>query len=137
MIVRCIDGSKNKLLKTGLTYRVLGEGKDYYKLEVYTDYGTVYGLFYKDLFVKVDDIVGPSGPKGSPKGPIKFDNIHKPRHYNLGIETIDYINSWNMGYIEGNIIKYVTRYPYKNGLEDLEKAKEYLERLIKLVKKDV
>lgn len=66
----------------------------------------------------------------------QFDNIHKPKHYNLGIETIDYINSWGMGYMEGNIIKYITRYKYKNGLEDLEKAMEYLEKLIKVVKEN-
>ena len=66
----------------------------------------------------------------------KFDNVHKPMHYNLGIETIDYINSWNMGYMEGNVIKYVTRYKYKNGLEDLMKAQQYLEFLIEKVKKE-
>ena len=65
-----------------------------------------------------------------------FDNVHKPMHYNLGIETIKYINSWNMGYMEGNVIKYVTRYKYKNGLEDLMKAQQYLEFLIAKVKED-
>lgn len=34
------------------------------------------------------------------------------------------------GYLRGNVIKYVARYPDKNGLEDLMKAKHYLERLI-------
>jgi hypothetical protein len=58
------------------------------------------------------------------------DNVNKPLHYNIGIETIDYIESWNMNYIEGNIIKYVTRYKYKNKLEDLKKAEWYLKRLI-------
>ena len=35
-----------------------------------------------------------------------------------------------MNYIEGNIIKYTTRYKFKNGIEDLKKAKWYLEKLI-------
>lgn len=56
--------------------------------------------------------------------------VVNPAHYNKGIETWDYITSWKMGYLEGNIVKYVTRYPYKNGLEDLHKAREYLNKLI-------
>jgi len=68
-----------------------------------------------------------------------MDNVKAPAHYTKGIETMDYINSWDMSFMEGNIIKYVTRYKYKNGLEDLKKAHEYLTRLIekesKLVQK--
>jgi hypothetical protein len=62
------------------------------------------------------------------------DAVEKPKHYNIGIETIDYIESWNMDYIEGNIIKYISRYRYKNGLEDLLKCEFYLKRLIKKIK---
>ena len=62
---------------------------------------------------------------------IHYDPVEGPEHYNKGIETIDYINSWDMSYMEGNVIKYVTRYKYKNGLEDLKKAEQYLKRLIK------
>jgi len=58
------------------------------------------------------------------------DNIN-PTYYQKGIETTDYIVSHNMNYVEGNIIKYVTRYKEKNGLQDLLKAEWYLNRLIK------
>tara|TARA_R100001509_G_scaffold143771_1_gene99707 strand:- start:412 stop:711 length:300 start_codon:yes stop_codon:yes gene_type:complete len=58
------------------------------------------------------------------------DNINHPEHYNLGIETTDYICSWGMDFCEGNIVKYVTRYKHKGGLEDLKKALWYLELLI-------
>ena len=54
-----------------------------------------------------------------------------PSYYKKGIETTDYIVSHNMNYVEGNIIKYVTRYKEKNGLQDLLKAEWYLNRLIK------
>jgi hypothetical protein len=64
------------------------------------------------------------------------DNVNNPLHYNIGIETIKYIESWNMNYIEGNIIKYVTRYKYKNKLEDLKKAEWYLKRLIEITEKE-
>ena len=58
------------------------------------------------------------------------ETVNHPDHYNKGIETIDYIQSWDMGFTDGNIIKYVTRYRFKGGLEDLKKAQFYLERLI-------
>jgi viroplasmin and RNaseH domain-containing protein len=58
------------------------------------------------------------------------DKIKHPKHYTQGIECWDYIMSHDMNYLEGNIIKYVTRWRAKNGIEDLEKAKAYLEELI-------
>jgi hypothetical protein len=68
------------------------------------------------------------------------DNINHPPHYNRGnIETIDMIkNSMSPsefeGYLQGNIIKYISRYRYKGtALEDLQKAQWYINRLIKEV----
>lgn len=64
------------------------------------------------------------------------DNVNCPRHYNINwkgdqaIETYTYIRSWKMDYPESNIIKYVTRHPYKGGIEDLKKARWYLNKLI-------
>lgn len=59
--------------------------------------------------------------------------VDHPNHYTQGkIEVIDFIVDQKFDYIEGNIIKYISRYKYKNGLEDLKKAKFYLERLIKI-----
>tara|TARA_Y100000310_G_C20372772_1_gene664293 strand:- start:18 stop:257 length:240 start_codon:yes stop_codon:yes gene_type:complete len=52
-------------------------------------------------------------------------------HYTHGIEPIVYIESHNMSFNEGNVVKYITRYKYKsNPLEDLKKTKYYIERLI-------
>lgn len=54
-----------------------------------------------------------------------------PAHYKQGsIETIEYILDQEMNYLEGNIIKYVSRYKLKNGIEDLHKARWYLDKLI-------
>jgi hypothetical protein len=64
------------------------------------------------------------------------DEIKHPNHYTQGIECWDYIVSHDMSYLEGNIIKYVTRYKHKNGLQDLHKAKQYLEKLIQKVSGD-
>lgn len=58
-------------------------------------------------------------------------NKISPEHYKQGsIEPIDFILANKMNFLEGNIIKYVFRYKFKNGVEDLKKAKFYLERLI-------
>lgn len=58
-----------------------------------------------------------------------------PNYYTRGIETTKYILSHNLGFCEGNIIKYITRFKDKNGIEDLFKAKKYLDLLIDNYKK--
>ncbi len=65
------------------------------------------------------------------------DMVNHPAHYNkAGIETIDAIGAaTNEGfkyYLQGNILKYIWRYEYKNGVEDLEKAQWYLNKLIEV-----
>jgi len=67
--------------------------------------------------------------------PTEWDAVAKPKHYNQGsIEAIEYIRqqlgSGLCNYYEGSVLKYMHRYKYKNGLEDLKKASWYLERLI-------
>jgi methyl coenzyme M reductase subunit C-like uncharacterized protein (methanogenesis marker protein 7) len=65
-----------------------------------------------------------------------MDNIN-PMHYREGkVECIDAIESATKNlsgtdsYYVGNIIKYIWRFQHKNGIEDLKKAKWYLDRLI-------
>ena len=54
-------------------------------------------------------------------------------HYSkLAIQPVEYINANKLTYLQGNVIKYVTRYKDKNGIEDLEKAKHYIDMLIEL-----
>lgn len=62
----------------------------------------------------------------------EVDMVNHPQHYQHGIEPIDYIESHNLNFNLGNVIKYVSRAPFKGTeLEDLKKAKWYLEREIK------
>ncbi|EKM3919319.1 DUF3310 domain-containing protein [Listeria monocytogenes] len=62
------------------------------------------------------------------------DNVNNPAHYTAGgIETLDYIKAKVKdypSYAAGNILKYVSRYEHKNGIEDLKKAQFYLNDLI-------
>ncbi len=57
-------------------------------------------------------------------------DVINPAYYTKGIEVTKFILSWCMDFCEGNIIKYIVRYKYKNGLEDLYKARKYLDLLI-------
>jgi hypothetical protein len=56
-------------------------------------------------------------------------------HYKeLDPQPWDVIQSWGMGFLSGNVIKYLARYESKNGIEDLQKARHYLDKLIETVK---
>lgn len=58
-------------------------------------------------------------------------------HYkDKGIQPIEYILANNLDFCEGNVIKYVSRWRQKNGLDDLLKAKHYLEFLIERERND-
>jgi hypothetical protein len=62
----------------------------------------------------------------------EVDLVNNPPHYTTGgIETIDFIEAKGLGYNLGNVVKYITRADHKgNRVEDLRKAKRYLEREI-------
>ena len=72
----------------------------------------------------------------------KHDNVNSPKHYcKGGLECIQVIKAQltpeqYKGYLYGNVLKYMWRWPDKNGLEDLRKAKHYLEWLIEEVEKN-
>ena len=61
------------------------------------------------------------------------DPINHPPHYTHGeIEATDAIEAWGLGFCLGNVVKYIARAGHKGDrLEDLKKARWYLEREIK------
>lgn len=67
------------------------------------------------------------------------ENVNHPNHYTAGgIETFDYIKAKLSkeqleGYLTGNILKYMSRYKQKNGVEDVKKAEWYMSELIILL----
>ena len=65
------------------------------------------------------------------------DPVNHPAHYTAGgIETIDFIEAKQLNYHLGNVVKYVSRAGKKNELlEDLKKARWYLEREIQRLEK--
>jgi Protein of unknwon function (DUF3310) len=73
----------------------------------------------------------------------RFPDIDSPlqrqeggSHYkDLPIQPVEFIHANAIGYFEGNVIKYVSRWRNKNGIADLEKAKHYIDLLIELERK--
>ena len=55
------------------------------------------------------------------------EEVTSPKHYvGLGITPLEYITANELDFLEGNVIKYITRYPHKGGVNDLLKARTYL-----------
>lgn len=103
---------------------------------VYTVRITIEDLFSdRELFL----VEGSSANSYKPakKTSTQDDVISHPSHYTQGIECMDYIESHKLNYARGNVIKYVTRAGLKDAskeVEDLEKARWYLDREIERVK---
>ena len=92
-------------------------------------------------YIPTNEVVSEKIQEGSIKeSDVKLtDMVNHPPHYTKGgIECLDAIRASMTddeykGYLKGNIIKYLWRYEWKNGLEDLKKAQFYQNRLIEIV----
>jgi len=58
------------------------------------------------------------------------EELMTPTHYEKRIQPIEYIEANGLNFCEGNVVKYVTRYKQKGGVNDLKKAEYYIKRLI-------
>ena len=91
-----------------------------------------------------DNVNSPADNVNSPADNVNnpADNVNSPAHYGKGsIECIDYIEDFltteeYIGYLRGNIAKYLHRWRYKNKQEDLLKSQWYLDRLVHMDGKD-
>lgn len=82
-----------------------------------------------DEEVRIDEAVIDMSPLGVQEG---------GDHYkNMPIQPIEYTMKNGLGFCEGNVIKYVSRHKSKNGLEDLLKAKHYIDLIIEFEYKGV
>ena len=67
-----------------------------------------------------------------------LDNQIAGTHYSkLKIQPVQYIHANCLGFCEGSVVKYITRWRDKGGIEDLKKAKHYIELLIELETKEI
>ena len=71
-------------------------------------------------------------------GDVNDERVNHPAHYNAGkIEAIDAIEDWNLGFHDGNALKYIARHKHKqNPCEDIEKAILYLQRHLENLRKE-
>lgn len=122
------------MTKTEKIRRLLGEGKSAKeiaaKLKVSAQY--VYTTKYQNRKTKKKS--EGAAPPVEPTKPV--DMVNHPPHYTVGgIETIDFIEAKKLSYNLGNAVKYIARADYKgNMLEDLMKARFYLDREISKIK---
>lgn len=114
---------------------IIAERRKVDDLQSRTNYANL-GEALKEMFKDVP------GTKIDVPPDVTFDTVQRPAHYNQsGIECIDAIAAAVKGKsgIEAacvaNVIKYLWRYELKNGLEDVRKAKWYLDRLVKELSK--
>jgi len=82
----------------------------------------------------------PDAPRALQAIPVEPDHVNRPRHYTQGkIECIDAIDAATEGlngtsaFYVAQVMKYIWRHQHKNGVEDLRKARWYLDRLISKV----
>lgn len=90
---------------------------------------------YSDSIIVTNDLGAMSEYPVDTFGKLTNKDKIKPSYYGAGIDVIEFCLRNNLTFMQGNVIKYVTRYKKKNGIEDLEKAKEYIDRLIEFEKR--
>jgi hypothetical protein len=67
---------------------------------------------------------------------LKHSQVGGTHYDNMAISPLEYIEANELDFAQGNVIKYVSRYKEKNGLEDLLKAEHYIQVLIERYKKE-
>ncbi len=140
MEIRCIDDTYILSLTLGESYMTYYNLEEWNNLdegaliEIIDDEGDVISV-NKNRFELVNckpndkmDIIN-----CIPNDKMNKDVVNHPSHYNQGkFEVIDVIEDWNLGFNLGNCIKYIGRAGHKDDIiQDLNKAKWYLEREIK------
>lgn len=131
----------------------LTEGKEYECLTAYEEWEKLLGINLVSVINDIDEVMDvgkwrfeeldkSSEPLEAKQEVIKElsepDAVNHPSHYTQGkYEVIDVIEDWNLGFNLGNAIKYIGRAGHKDDIvQDLEKAKWYIEREIKRLKKN-
>ena len=108
--------------------------KDWYCMFL-RELGTRYGIDDDDLnIVFIDEV-----PETMTTTETEFDNVNHPKHYTDGrkYEPIEVIEDWKLDFCLGNAVKYISRAGRKDEtktIEDLEKAKWYIDREIRNLK---
>ena len=110
---RAMNSSDYRELRTDITYRSDGI------IEVSPQSLNIAGYTYLRPKMKEEELSN-----------LVSDGNIRPDYYNYAIEPVEYIHKNKLDFFQGNVVKYITRFREKNGLEDLRKAKTYIDLLI-------
>lgn len=135
LFTECDDEEGEKSRKEILDILTRFAEKDFFKL---CDMAIDLNEVADDMYGFLTDLFGDENEEEPVSDSNKHEKVDSPDHYQTkgGIEAIDVIDAFTEGlsgnnaFYTGNVLKYVMRWPKKNGLEDLEKARWYLDRLI-------
>jgi hypothetical protein len=83
-----------------------------------------------------DAVYVPSTKSSDPTNPLATQ-VGGGHYKKMAIQPVEYVHANGIGYFEGNVIKYVSRWRDKNGIDDLKKARHYLDLLIELETRNV
>lgn len=131
--VRCINASHNSTFVFGDIYTISALDSAKYVMLTHE---------HPDVWIPTynfePEIMRSKEPEQLDLFPMPKDNINHPEHYTLGkIEVFDFIKAWDLSFAEGNVVKYVVRAPHKGrAVDDLKKARWYLDQLIKQAEHD-
>lgn len=82
-------------------------------------------------FKLTDDALDNDRKLKTPQAPLDVQ-VGGDHYKRLAIQPVEFAMANNLNYCQANAIKYICRYKLKNGLEDLEKAKHYIDLLIQM-----
>jgi len=138
-----LDKQENKDIKVGDCIRYKGDNnKEYTGKIAHIEKSIGKGIvisFENGIKIGILDYIGKvEGISDELSKKQKEDMVNHPKHYTFGkIEVITVIDDWQLGFYEGQVIKYVGRAKHKgNELEDLKKSQWYLNRLIEQLEKE-
>ena len=133
-LVRCRNAVGDKGLEYGANYVVTRVGSDG-TLDVYSDDPHMinfYGMAPKRFELYDPAVYGPAPVWVTPAIDAFADKVYRPNHYaRFEIEPIEFIMRNKLEFWQGNVVKYTLRYDAKDGIEDLKKARRYLDMQIK------
>jgi len=80
---------------------------------------------FKEVFGKV-----PKEPAQPKPLPARASQVGGHHYKDKAMQPWDIIDAWELNFYAGNVVKYILRYRHKDGLQDLQKARHYIDKLI-------
>jgi hypothetical protein len=129
--VKCIDNSNASELEINEVYTVTGANDMYSSILLDEIPGSFFGT-WRFMLLSLDEGIEHYESEKLKGDPAKASTTQVGgSHYkDMAIQPIDFILANGLGYCEANVVKYICRHEKKNGLQDLEKAKHYIDLII-------